>query len=290
MNIDAHQHFWIYNDHDYPWMGPRHDSIRKPFLPDDLAPLLDSIGFDGSVAVQARRTIEETEWLLELAAVYPRIYGVVGWLDLCSPSVGEQIDHYAANPAFVGVRHSVHDDPDTNFVRRADFQNGVSLLEPAGLTYDLILFPRHLRTAMDLVDSFPNQRFVIDHFARPPIATGVVEPWARDLRDIARRDNVWCKLSGMVTEADIHAWKADDFTPYLEVVLEAFGPNRLMIGSDWPVCTLAGAYRPVMELVTDYAKRLSPDEQAAILGGTAVEFYGITRQEPDQTMYFASEV
>ncbi len=279
MNIDAHQHFWVYNDYDYTWMGPRHDSIRKTFLPRDLAPLLDSIGFDGSVAVQARRTIEETEWLLALAAEYPRIYGVVGWVDLCSPHVGEQIERYAANTSFVGVRHTVHDEPDRNFVRRADFQHGVSLLDPAGLTYDLILFPRHLRTATDLVDAFPKQRFVIDHFARPPIATGEIEPWARDIRELSRRDNVWCKLSGMVTEADLHAWRTGDFTPFLEVVIETFGANRLMIGSDWPVCTLAGAYRPVMEIVTGYINRLSPDEQAAIRGKTASDFYGISRHE-----------
>ena len=277
MKVDAHQHFWEYNDRDYVWMGPAHDAIRRTFLPDDLAPLLDSIGFDGSVAVQARQTVEETEWLLAQAARHPRVLGVVGWVDLRSARIGEQIDRYTADPKFVGVRHVVHDESDDEFVLRADFQHGVSLLEPAGLTYDLLLFPRHIRPSIALVDSCPNQRFVIDHIAKPPIAAGEIEPWASDLREIARRDNVWCKLSGMVTEADRRAWTPSDFTPYMDIVIEAFGADRLMIGSDWPVCALAGAYRPVMEIVIDYAERLSHGERAAILGGTCTEFYGLGR-------------
>ncbi len=275
MKIDSHQHFWQYNETDYVWMGPEHDALRRTFLPEDLAPLLDSIGFDGSVAVQARQMTEETEWLLSLADRYPRLFGVVGWVDLCSVQADEQIERYAAHPKHVGVRHVVHDEPDDEFVLRRDFQRGVALLEPAGLTYDLLLFPRHLPPSTRLVDAFPNQRFVIDHIAKPPIADCEMEPWARDLREIARRENVWCKLSGMVTEADPNAWTPSDFTPYLDVVLEAFGPGRLMIGSDWPVCTMAGAYPSVMEIVIEYAGRLSPGERDAVLGDTCAAFYGL---------------
>ena len=275
MKIDSHQHFWKYNDTDYVWMGPAHGTLRRDFVPADLAPLLDSIGFDGSIAVQARQMVEETEWLLALADEHPRVLGVVGWVDLRSPQAGEQIERFAAHPRMVGVRHVVHDEPDDEFVLRDRFRRGVALLEPAGLTYDLLLFPRHIRPSIRLVDEFPNQRFVVDHIAKPPIAAGQTEPWATELREIARRENVCCKLSGMVTEADHASWKPADLEPYLDIVLDAFGPDRLMIGSDWPVCTLAGAYRPVMEAVIAWAERLSAAERAAILGGTCRRFYGV---------------
>lgn len=275
MRIDAHQHFWIYNETDYVWMGPEHAAIRRDFLPEHLAPLLDSIGFGGSVVVQARQMVTETEWLLSLAREHSRVLGVVGWVDLCSPAAGEQIERFASDARLLGVRHVVHDEPDDEFVLRKDFQAGIALLEPAGLTYDLLLFPRHIAPSTRLVDAFANQRFVTDHIAKPDIASGTVEPWASDLREMARRENVWCKLSGMVTEADGAAWKPGDFTPYLDVVLEAFGPERVMIGSDWPVCTLAGAYKPVMEIVIDYASRLTPSERDAVLGGTCARFYGL---------------
>jgi len=275
MRIDAHQHFWKYNETDYVWMGPQHAAIRRDFMPEDLAPLLDSIGFDGSVVVQARQMVTETEWLLSLAREHPRVRGVVGWVDLCSPAAGEQIERFAPDARLVGVRHVVHDEPDDEFVMRKDFQAGLALLEPAGLAYDLLLFPRHLAPSTRLVDAFANQRFVIDHIAKPGIASGTVEPWASDLSEIARRENVWCKLSGMVTEADAATWKPGDFTPYLDVVLEAFGPERVMIGSDWPVCTLGGAYKLVMEIVIDYVSRLSPAEHDAVLGGNCARFYGL---------------
>jgi L-fuconolactonase len=275
MKIDAHQHFWQYNDSDYVWMGPEHESIRRSFLPSDLGPLLDQIGFDGSVAVQARQMTVETEWLLELADANPRILGVVGWVDLQSDSVSSQIDTYASHSRLVGVRHVVHDEPDDEFVLRPAFRRGIALLEPAGLTYDLLLFPRHIEPSIRLVDEFPQQRFVIDHIAKPPIAAGGIDPWATDLREIARRENVWCKLSGMVTEADPRNWAAADYDRYLDVVLEAFGPERAMIGSDWPVCTLAGPYGRVMKIVIDYVNRLSASEQDAILGENCARFYGL---------------
>lgn len=273
--IDAHQHFWQYNESDYVWMGPEHEAIRRDFLPDDLAPLLESIGFDGSVTVQARQMVEETEWLLELAGRSDHVLGVVGWLDLCSDEIGDQIERFASDPYLKGVRHVVHDEPDDDFMLRPRFRHGVSLLEPAGLAYDLLLFPRHISRAIRLVDEFPNQRFVVDHIAKPPIADGGTEPWAADMRELAKRENVTCKLSGMVTEADPNAWKPADFEPYLDIVLDAFGADRLMIGSDWPVCTLADEYGPVMRIVLDYIERLSRREREAITGATCAGFYRI---------------
>lgn len=276
MRIDSHQHFWIYNRDDYVWMGPEHEAIRRDFLPEHLAPLLDSIGFDASIAVQARQMVRETEWLLGLAEAHPRTAGVVGWLDLCSQQIDGQIERFASHEKLVGVRHVVHDEADPEFVLRAAFRHGISLLEPAGLTYDLLLRPRHIAPSIRLVDEFPNVPFVIDHIAKPPIAEGGMEPWRSGIREIARREHVTCKLSGMVTEADHGAWRPEDIAPYMDVVLEAFGPDRLMIGSDWPVCTLAGAYEPVMRVVLDYIRGLSQDERSAISGATCARFYGVT--------------
>ncbi|TVR60409.1 MAG: amidohydrolase [Spirochaetaceae bacterium] len=273
--IDAHQHFWIYNDTDYTWMSSAHGAIRRDFTPEDLSPLLDSIGFDGSVAVQARQTMEETEFLLSLADQSDRVFGVVGWLDLRSERIADEIARYGANPKLKGVRHVVHDEPDDDFVLRDSFRRGVRALGPAGLTYDLLLFPRHIPAAIRLVDEFPNQPFVVDHIAKPPIKDGATEPWARDIAQLAERPNVTCKLSGMVTEANRDSWRPEDLYPYIDIVLEAFGASRLMIGSDWPVCTLAGEYKRVMDVVLNYIAKLSTHEQEMITGGTCMRFYGI---------------
>jgi L-fuconolactonase len=271
--LDAHQHFWIYEAAQYPWMGPEHDAIRRDFLAADLVPHLNEIGFDASVAVQARQTPEETRWLLALAEGNDRIAGVVGWVDLCSPSIPAQLDEFAGSRKLVGVRHVVHDEPDDEFMLRDDFQRGISALGSVGLTYDLLVFPRHLSAAMTLVDRFPYQQFVVDHIAKPDIAGGVLDPWAGRIRELARRENVFCKLSGLVTEADHATWKPSDFEPYIETVLEAFGPSRLMIGSDWPVCTLAGTYESVMRLALEAIRGLAAEEQDAICGGTCARFY-----------------
>lgn len=272
--IDSHQHFWTYNETDYVWMGPRHAPIRRDFMPKDLAPLLQKAGFDGSVAVQARQTIAETEWLLQLARTSELVFGVVGWLDLCASDIPEQIDTYAGDPDLKGVRHVVHDEPDDDFVLRDDFRRGIRSLERTDLTFDLLLFPQHIPRAIRLVDEFTNQLFVVDHIGKPRIADGLTAPWEADIRALAERENVFCKLSGMVTEARTQ-WIPDDFTRYLDVVMDAFGPNRLMIGSDWPVCTLAGDYEAVMNIVLDFIAGLSADDQLAITGGTCGRFYGI---------------
>ena len=276
MRIDSHQHFWNYSAAEYPWIGPGMERLARDYLPEDLAPLLAAEGIHGSVAVQARQSVAESHWLLKLAQAHPLVKGVVGWVDLRSERVGDDLHALAANPRFVGVRHVVQDEPDPRFVLGSDFGRGLRELHQHGLTYDLLLYPDQLPAAIELVGLVPEQPFVVDHLAKPRIAAGEIEGWERDLRAIARHDNVCCKVSGMVTEAARRGWKPDDFTPYLDVVLEAFGPARLMVGSDWPVCLLAGEYADVAAIPRDYFGRLSADEQAQIHGGTATRFYGLT--------------
>lgn len=276
MRIDSHQHFWHYTPAEYPWIGAGMERLARDYLPPDLAPLVAAEGIDGTVAVQARQSLEESRWLLELAAAHPLVKGVVGWVDLRSDRVGEELHDLAMNPTFVGVRHVVQDEPDPRFVLGSDFGRGLRQLHQHGLTYDLLLYPEQLPAAVELVGLFPEQPFVIDHLAKPRIAAGDIEGWERDIRGIARHENVCCKVSGMVTEAARGRWKRDDFTPYLDVVLDAFGPERLMVGSDWPVCLLAGEYAEVAAISRDYFARLSAAERQLIQGGTAARFYGLT--------------
>lgn len=273
MRIDAHQHFWQYSREDYGWISDAMPAIQRDFLPGDLKPLLDSAGFQASVAVQARQSLEETAWLLQLANAHAQIAGVVGWVELCSKDVLGQLENFAANPKFVGVRHVLQDEPDDAFMLREDFRAGLALVNDYSLAYDLLLHPRHLPIAAKLVQQFPEQRFVLDHLAKPFIAEGKLSPWREDLQALAAFPNVCCKLSGMVTEAKWNAWTAADFTPYLDAALEAFGADRLMIGSDWPVCLLSGDYASTMAIVQEYIAKLSPTEQAKILGGSCARFY-----------------
>jgi L-fuconolactonase len=275
VRIDAHQHFWRYDDREYGWMGTGMKSLKKDHLPDDLLPLLQAVGIDGTVAVQARQIVEETRWLLELADRYPFIKGVVGWVDLRSPQLWQQLEQFASYPKLCGVRHVVHDEAEEKFMLRRDFVRGIGMLAEFDLTYDLLLFPKHLSVACELVARFPDQSFVLDHIAKPRIKDGITEPWATDIRRLAAFPNVFCKVSGMVTEADWQAWKAVDFEPYLDVVFEAFGVGRIMIGSDWPVCTVAGTYSDVIQIVSDYVRHLPEAEQADVMGGAAVRFYGL---------------
>jgi L-fuconolactonase len=276
MRIDSHQHFWTYSAAEYPWIGPGMERLARDYLPHDLAPLAAAEGIDGSVAVQARQSLEESRWLLALAANHPLVKGVVGWVDLRSDTVGDDLHALAANPRFVGVRHVVQDEPDPRFVLGTAFGRGLRQLHQHGLTYDLLLYPHQLPAAIELVALVPEQPFVVDHLAKPRIAAGEIGGWERDIRAIARHENVCCKVSGMVTEAVRQGWKRDDFTPYLDVVLEAFGPERLMVGSDWPVCLLAGEYADVVAIPREFFARLSAGEQALVHGGTAARFYGLT--------------
>lgn len=273
--IDAHQHFWHYSPAEHVWMDGRMGAIKRDFLPADLKPLLDGIGFDGCIAVQARQNPEETRWLLELAEAHEFIRGVVGWVDLRSEALPSQLEGFAEHPKLVGVRHVVHDEPDDRFMLREDFRRGIAQLQAWGLTYELLLFPKHLPVAVELVKEFPEQTFVLDHIAKPGIAAGTMSPWREDLRELARFPNVSCKLSGLVTEAGWGTWNPEDFYPYLDTVLEAFGPERVMIGSDWPVCTLSGNYAATMGIVTGYAGRFCPEHRDAILGANCVQIYRI---------------
>ena len=276
MKIDSHQHFWIYNDEDYGWIDESMKVLRRDYLPADLQPELVKTGFSGTVAVQARQCLAETRWLLTLADKYDFIKGVVGWVDLRSgDDLKKQLDEFSRSDKLVGVRHVVHDEPDENFMLRDDFLKGISILSDYGLTYDFLLFPKHLPKAHKVVSMFPDQKFVLDHISKPFIKEQIIDPWKDDIMKLAENKNVWCKLSGMVTEADRGKWKPGDFQPYLDIVFEAFGPGRLMIGSDWPVCSLAGDYGKVTGMVESYISEMSLEIREKILGLNCAAFYGI---------------
>ena len=282
MKIDAHQHFWSYNDTDYVWMGPGMERLRRDHTPEHLRPHLDAVGIDGTVAVQARQMERETDYLLDLASRFPWILGVVGWVDFAEDKLDtlqQRLETFAANNKLKGVRELIHDMPDTDYAVRQTHVTAVGMLSRYGLTYDLLLRPEHLAPATRLVDMYPDQPFVIDHIAKPPIASGGSGAWEEGLREIAKRPNVSCKLSGMVTEARWDAWSSQDLHPYIDVCVEAFGAERLMMGSDWPVCTLAGSYEEVMAVVMDYLSRLSKDERKAIQGATCARFYGLRQKD-----------
>ena len=277
MQIDAHQHFWDYAAHpdDFTWMGGEYASLGRDCLPGDLEPVLIANGIAGTVAVQARELVEETDFLLAIADRTPWVLGVVGWIDLCDPGAEGLVERYAEHPALRGLRLLIHDRPDPDFATSAPHVRGVGWLARYGLTYDLLLKPPHLRPAATLADLLPRQRFVVDHIAKPPIATGRLSPWREDIRELARRPNVYCKVSALVTTADWATWSPAQFAPYLDVVLEAFGPSRLMAGSDWPVCTCAASYERTMQVTREWAAALGQRERDAILGGTCAEFYGL---------------
>jgi L-fuconolactonase len=273
MKIDSHQHFWKYNSTEFGWINAEMNVLKKDFLPEALYPELVTVEFDGSIAVQARQSLEETRWLLKLAGRNKFIKGVVGWVDLCSKNLEIQLDDFARHSKAVGVRHVVHDEPDDNFIIRPDFIQGIKHLERFGLSYDILIFPKHLTNTIKFVKQFPYQTFILDHLAKPFIKDQVFSPWNADIEQLAKLPNVFCKLSGMTTEANWKNWSLSDIKPYLDIVFNAFGINRLMIGSDWPVCTLTGKYSQVMEVVTEYIKSLSPSEQALILGENAKKIY-----------------
>ena len=275
MRIDAHQHFWSYSAAEYPWIGKGMERLAHDHLPKDLATLAAAEGIGGTVAVQARQSLEESRWLLELSDANPLIRGVVGWVDLRSTHVEDQLREVAEHPKFVGVRHVVQDEPDPRFLLGESFLHGIGKLATFGLTYDLLLYPQQLPAAAEFVGRFPEQPFVLDHLAKPRIKAGELDPWRQDLKALAAHGHVLCKLSGMVTEADWQGWKRADFTPYLEVALETFGPKRLMIGSDWPVCTLAAGYPDTIGIVRDFLAPLAAAEREAIEGGNAARFYAL---------------
>lgn len=274
--IDAHQHFWNYSPSEYGWIDDSLLTLKRDFLPAELAIHLDNHSLDGSVAVQARQTVNETRWLLELAENNPRIFGVIGWLDLQSSSLTADLDSLSASPALKGLRHVIQDEPDNNFILRPAFVKGVTSLAGYGLTYDILIVSQQLPATVSFVRNFDSQPFVIDHIAKPCIKDGEFEFWKQHMAELARYERVYCKLSGMVTEAAWHSWKPEDIIPYMETVITLFGPDRVMFGSDWPVCTVAGSYDDIIALVENYIAALSLDEQAQIMGRTAATFYSLT--------------
>jgi L-fuconolactonase len=273
LKLDSHQHFWKYSDAEYGWIED--PKLRRDFLPDDLHKQLRAAKIDGSISVQARQTTGETEWLLSLAARYSFLKGVVGWVPLISPTVEADIEKFAADKKLKAVRHVVQDEQDDQYILREDFNAGVALLDKHGLAYDILIFDRHLPYAIEFVDRHPKQRFIVDHIAKPRIREGAVLPWRDNLREMAKRPNVWCKISGVVTEADHKHWTEAQLRFYIDTAIDAFGPKRIMFGSDWPVCLSATTYQDWRDLMHRATQKLSESEQAAIFGGTAAEAYRI---------------
>lgn len=273
MKIDAHQHFWCYDPAQYGWINDSMAVLRRDFLPNDLKVEIEAAGVNGVVSVQARQSPAETQWLLSLADQHEFIRGVVGWVPLAAPDVRAHLDVLAGRPKLKAVRHVVQDEPDPRFLLRADFNAGVAALADYGLAYDILIYVRHLPQAIEFVDRHPQLVFVLDHLAKPRAKERALEPWRANIRRLAERENVYCKLSGLVTEADWHGWTEDLLAIYLETTLEAFGPRRLMFGSDWPVSLLASAYRTWYEVVQRFCGCLSADERDRVFGGTATEAY-----------------
>ncbi len=275
MIIDSHQHFWNYEPVKHEWIDDSMSAIRKDFLPADLKKVYTENGIDGCVAVQADQTLAETDFLLDLASKNDFIKGVVGWVDLRVYNLEAVLEIYKENEKLKGFRHVVQGEEDSNFLLRPNFLKGISILEKHNYTYDILVFPHQLGAVLEFVKQFPNQRFVIDHIAKPYIKDGFYEGWAVLMKEIGKYENVYCKLSGMITEADFNTWTSAQIHPYMNLILEAFGSERIMFGSDWPVCLVAGNYKKVKELVTGFIAKMGTTEQTAIMGSNAIKFYSL---------------
>ncbi|MFD7504982.1 amidohydrolase family protein [Streptomyces sp. NPDC059850] len=275
--IDAHHHLWDLSRRPQPWMdGPWADPINRTYTPADLIPHLDEHGIDATIIVQSSSSYDETRELLALAGASDRVAGVVGWADLTDPGLPDVLAALAAGPGgdrLVGLRHQVQDEPDPDWLARPDVRRGLTATAAAGLVYDLLVTPRELPAAITAARELPEARFVLDHAAKPPIASGARTPWTTLLTDLAALPNIDCKLSGLVTEADWESWKPDQILPYARHVLDTFGPDRVLFGSDWPVCELAAPYEAVVTLATQATAHLTPDERASVFGNTATRAY-----------------
>ncbi len=272
MRIDAHQHFWKYDPVNYAWINDTMFRIQVDFMPEHLEPLLSSAGFDGCVLVQVNQTEEETVYFHQLAEQYDFIKGVVGWTDLRAADLNEKLTKFSKLPFLKGFRHIVQGEP-VGFMKDPAFTDGLKKLLPYDFTYDILIYPTQLKDALHVLRTCPDNRFVIDHLAKPYIREGKITQWANYMKEIAAFPNVCCKVSGMVTEADWYKWKTDDFYIYLDTVFESFGPERLMYGSDWPVCLVAASYEEQLNIVQSYFSRLSNNERDLIFGENAVRFY-----------------
>lgn len=274
--IDAHHHFWQLGRFGYEWLNaPQLAKIKRDFLPEDLKPRIDAVGVDKTIFVQTQHNLAETRWVLELAHQYDFLAGVVGWVDLASPQCEEQLLELKAHPKFVGVRHVTHDEPDDNFIVRDDVLRGLQVLEKHQVPFDLLFFPKHLRHVPTIVAACPTLPLVIDHLAKPGIKARRMDDWLDDFRKASRYPNVYCKLSGMITEADWQNWHAAELFPYVQQALEHFGSERCMFGTDWPVCELAGTYAQVYNALKEALGPLGASEQSAIFGQTATSFYNL---------------
>jgi len=275
--IDAHQHFWKFDPVRDNWINDDMSVIARDFLPDDLLPLLEHNNIAGTVVVQSCHMDEDNRFMLDLADQYSFIKGVVGWVNLQSINVEDKLKYYHERyPKMKGFRHVLQADPDDQLMLRDSFKRGISLLNKYNFTYDILIYPKHLKYAAQLVAEFPDQKFVVDHLAKPYIKAREINDWKRDIEALSKNLNVYCKVSGMLTEADWYSWKTEDFTPYLDAVFNAFSINRVMYGSDWPVCKLAGGYNRAMEILQIYTSRFSEKEQEQFYGGNAIEFYNLT--------------
>ncbi len=275
MIIDTHHHFWKYSAEEFGWIDDRMRFIRRDFLPADLKSEITKAGVEGVVSVQARQSIEETEWLLTMAKENDFIKGVVGWLPIRDNSFHQSLEKYANEDALVGLRHVIQDEPDDQFILDKSFNEGMKKITAAGLTYDILVFEKHLPYVVDFVKKHPNQKFVIDHIAKPKIGEGILSPWKENIQQLAAFDNVYCKISGMVTETDFTNWREEDLQPYFDAVLEAFSPKRLLFGSDWPVCLVGIEYENWVKMVKKKIQKLSADEQAYILKQNAIGVYNL---------------
>jgi L-fuconolactonase len=276
LRIDAHQHFWKFDAFRHAWISDDMKVIQRDFMPGDLEPVLEAAGIDGCVLVQVDQTEDENDLQLEHAAKHDFIKGVVGWVDLQSPEVEEKLVHYQRFPKMKGFRHILQGEKDRALMLKPAFKRGVGLLRQFGYTYDILIFPDQLGYTREFTAACPDQLFVIDHVAKPYIRDKrLTAEWNAAIRAVAAQENVYCKISGMVTEADFKNWKPEELHPYIDTVVEAFGPKRIMYGSDWPVCLVAASYEQWHELMTDYFSRFSKTEQAAFFGGNAIQFYNL---------------
>jgi L-fuconolactonase len=275
LKIDSHQHFWIFDPVRDSWINDQMLAIKRDFSPVDLLPVLQQHGIDGCVSVQASQTDDETMFLLDHAAANPFVKGVVGWVNLKADDLDEQLQQYKKYDKLKGFRHVLQSEPDDQYMLQPAFQKGIGMLEKYGYTYDILIFPQHLPFADQLAGNFPSQKFVVDHLAKPHIKDQQISDWKRDIEALAKHENVSCKISGMLTEADWDNWKPEDFTPYLDVIFNAFGSNRVMFGSDWPVCLVAAGYEGTMQVTQSYTSKLSATEQEQFWGGNAISFYNL---------------
>jgi L-fuconolactonase len=275
MIVDSHQHFWQVGRFDYPWMTPEVGVLCHDYLPATLEPVLARNGVGQTIVVQASNSVEETRWLLSLADSNPFIAGVVGWVDLQRDDVPRQLDQFAAHAKFKGVRHLVESEPADDWLMQKVFERGLRELAQRDFSYDLLVHTRHLKYARQVVEKSPQLRFVVDHVAKPPIKSREINQWAVGLKEVAAASNVWCKLSGLVTEADWASWRVEDLIPYVDTALEYFGPARMMFGSDWPVCLLAASYDQVLEAFQTLLADLSEEDLQRIFSRNAAEFYRI---------------